>query len=147
MNCISNQTENSNEPYVVLKLRLKYFDCFSIWDFLISKWNYGNIWDLGFGHIGTNMTPKFVIVSQLSHCAEVLIRSFRNVGSKYPVSGKAKAVDPKWKKFLSLMIINCWQEAPFVKSICNGPEIIHWKFLLCPPVLNMSDTCRHSRIC
>ena len=100
----------------------------------------------GFGHIGTNMTPKFVIVSQLSHCAEVLIRSFRNVGSKYPVSGKAKAVDPKWKKFLSLMIINCWQEAPFVKSICNGPEIIHWKFLLCPPVLNMSDTCRHSRI-
>ena len=86
----------------------------------------------GFGHIGTNMTPKFVIVSQLSHCAEVLIRSFRNVGSKYPVSGKAKAVDPKWKKFLSLMIINCWQEAPFVKSICNGPEIIHWKFLLCP---------------
>ena len=89
---------------------------------------------------------KFVIVSQLSYCAEVLIRSFRNVGSKYPVSGKAKAVDPKWKKFLSLMIINCWQEAPFVKSICNGPEIIHWKFLLCPPVLNMSDTCRHSRI-
>ena len=53
--------------------------------------------------------PKFVIVSQLSYCAEVLIRSFRNVGSKYPVSaaGKAKAVDPKWKKFLSLMIINC----------------------------------------
>ena len=114
--------------------------------FWFSKWNYGNIWDFGFGHIGTNMTPKFVIVSQLSHCAEVLIRSFRNVGSKYPVSGKAKAVDPKWKKFLSLMIINCWQEAPFVKSICNGPEIIHWKFLLCPPVLNMSDTCRHSRI-